>query len=112
MTTSRRRLAAVCCGLSPYGSPASPRWRLSPGCCGSGSRLDDQGETGLLVGNEGTYGEQIGLTRDWAVRIIREVGNYGESFERNVGAGSRLGIPRGLNHLWSEGGIQYAPPIR
>jgi general L-amino acid transport system substrate-binding protein len=65
-----------------------------------------------LVGTEGSYGEQIGLTRDWAARIIRLVGNYAESYERNVGTGSKLGIPRGLNHLWSEGGIQYAPPIR
>jgi general L-amino acid transport system substrate-binding protein len=65
-----------------------------------------------LVGTEGAYGEQIGLTKDWAARIIRLVGNYGESYERNVGTGSKLGIPRGLNHLWSEGGIQYAPPIR
>lgn len=65
-----------------------------------------------LVGNEGTYGEQIGLTKDWAVRIIQQVGNYAESYDRNVGTGSKLGIPRGLNHLWNEGGIQYAPPIR
>jgi general L-amino acid transport system substrate-binding protein len=46
------------------------------------------------------------------VRIIRQVGNYAESYNRNVGTGSKLGIPRGLNHLWNEGGIQYAPPIR
>ena len=65
-----------------------------------------------FVGTEGAYGEQIGLTRDWAVRIIRHVGNYGEVFERNVGIGSKLGIPRGLNQLWNDGGIQYAPPIR
>ena len=45
-------------------------------------------------------------------RIVKAVGNYGESFERNVGAGSKLGIARGLNNLWSKGGIQYAPPIR
>ena len=65
-----------------------------------------------LVGTEGSYGEDLGLTKDWAVRIIRRVGNYGEIYERNVGAGSKLGIPRGLNQLWSAGGIQYAPPIR
>jgi general L-amino acid transport system substrate-binding protein len=65
-----------------------------------------------LVGTEGNYGEQIGLTKDWAVRIIRQVGNYGEVFERNVGIGSKLGIPRGINSLWTKGGIQYAPPIR
>ena len=65
-----------------------------------------------LVGTEGDYGEQLGLTRDWAARIIRHVGHYGEVYERNVGARSRLGIPRGINHLWTKGGIQYAPPIR
>ena len=65
-----------------------------------------------LVGTEGAYGEELGLTKDWAVRIIRHVGNYGEVYERNVGAGSKLGIPRGLNQLWNAGGIQYAPPIR
>jgi general L-amino acid transport system substrate-binding protein len=54
----------------------------------------------------------MGLTNDWAVRIIRHVGNYGEVFERNVGTGSRLAIPRGINSLWTNGGIQYAPPIR
>ena len=65
-----------------------------------------------LVGTEGNYGEQLGLTKDWAVRIIRHVGNYGEIYERNVGSDSKLQIPRGLNQLWSAGGIQYAPPIR
>jgi general L-amino acid transport system substrate-binding protein len=65
-----------------------------------------------LLGNEGTYGEHLGLTKDWAARIVRHVGNYGEVFERNVGVGSRLGIPRGINQLWNVGGIQYAPPIR
>jgi general L-amino acid transport system substrate-binding protein len=65
-----------------------------------------------LVGTDDNYGEQLGLTQDWAVRIIRHVGNYGEVFERNVGTGSQLAIPRGINSLWSNGGIQYAPPIR
>jgi general L-amino acid transport system substrate-binding protein len=46
------------------------------------------------------------------VRIIKLVGNYEEVFERNVGTGSALGISRGLNRLWTKGGIQYAPPIR
>jgi len=65
-----------------------------------------------FVGTEGAYGEELGLTKDWAVRIIRHVGNYGEVYERNVGTGSDLGIPRGLNELWNAGGILYAPPIR
>lgn len=65
-----------------------------------------------LLGADGNFGEQLGLTKDWVVRIIRHVGNYGESFERNVGANSKLGISRGLNKLWNQGGIHYAPPIR
>ena len=65
-----------------------------------------------FVGTEGNYGEQLGLTKDWAVRIIKLVGNYGEAFDRNVGMGSALKIDRGLNKLWNKGGIQYAPPIR
>ena len=65
-----------------------------------------------LVGTEGDFGKPFGLTQDWAVRVIRGVGNYAEVFDRNVGSNSKLGIPRGLNELWNNGGIQYAPPIR
>jgi general L-amino acid transport system substrate-binding protein len=69
-------------------------------------------EVRRLVGTEGGYGEELGLARDWAARIIRHVGNYGEVYDRNVGVDSELGIPRGLNQLWNAGGILYAPPIR
>jgi general L-amino acid transport system substrate-binding protein len=65
-----------------------------------------------LLGVDGDFGQQIGLTNDWAVRVIRAVGNYGEMFERNLGQGSELKIERGLNALWSKGGLQYAPPVR
>jgi general L-amino acid transport system substrate-binding protein len=65
-----------------------------------------------LLGAEGNYGEQLGLTKDWAYRIIKLVGNYGEVFEKNVGQGSPLKIARGINALWTKGGLQYAPPIR
>jgi general L-amino acid transport system substrate-binding protein len=65
-----------------------------------------------LVGTEGAFGESLGLTNDWAVRIVRHVGNYGEIFERNVGQGSRLKIDRAQNKLYKDGGLQYAPPIR
>jgi general L-amino acid transport system substrate-binding protein len=65
-----------------------------------------------LLGVEGSYGEGLGLTNDWAYRIIKHVGNYGEIFERNVGMGSPIKIARGLNALWNKGGLQYAPPIR
>ena len=65
-----------------------------------------------LLGVEGIAGKGLGLNDDWAYQIIKQVGNYGEIFERNVGAGSPLKIERGLNALWSKGGIMYAPPIR
>jgi general L-amino acid transport system substrate-binding protein len=71
-----------------------------------------QPEVRRMLGVEGTHGEQLGLTKDWVARIVRHVGNYGEVFDRNVGASSKLGISRGLNRLWTKGGIQYAPPIR
>ena len=65
-----------------------------------------------LLGTEGKFGEALGLSNDWAYRVIKHVGNYGESFERTVGQGSPLKIARGLNALWTKGGLQYAPPIR
>jgi general L-amino acid transport system substrate-binding protein len=69
-------------------------------------------EVRRLLGVEGSYGEQLGLTKDWAIRIIRLVGNYSDVFERNVGTATKLGIPRGINSLWDRGGLQYGPPIR
>ena len=72
----------------------------------------DNPELKRIFGTDGNLGEQLGLTKDWVTRIVKAVGNYGESFDRNVGAGSKLGIARGLNQLWNKGGIQYAPPIR
>ena len=65
-----------------------------------------------LLGVEGVKGEWMGLPDGWGYNIVKQVGNYGEAFERNVGMGSPLGIARGLNALWSKGGLQYAPPIR
>ncbi|MFY9625418.1 MAG: amino acid ABC transporter substrate-binding protein [Rhodoplanes sp.] len=65
-----------------------------------------------LLGTEGNYGEQLGLTKDWVYRIVKLVGNYGEVFERNVGQGSPLKIARGLNALWTKGGLHYGPPLR
>jgi general L-amino acid transport system substrate-binding protein len=65
-----------------------------------------------LVGAQGKFGEELGLSNDWAAKIVREVGNYGEIYDRNLGTASKLGIPRGMNQLWNLGGIQYAPPIR
>ena len=65
----------------------------------------------LVVGT-GDMGKKLGLDNDWAYRILKQVGNYSEIFERNVGSGSPLKISRGLNALWNQGGILYAPPIR
>jgi len=72
----------------------------------------DNPEIRRLLGSEGKYGEGFGLTNDFAVRIIKHMGNYGEVFERNLGSGSRLKISRGLNGLWTKGGLQYGPPVR
>lgn len=65
-----------------------------------------------LLGKEGTFGETLGVSNDWAYNVIKQVGNYGEVFEANVGESTPLGIARGQNALWSKGGLQYAPPIR
>ena len=67
----------------------------------------DDPETRRMLGAEGQYGEALGLTNDWVYRIIKHVGNYGEVFERTIGQGSPLKIVRGLNALWTKGGLQY-----
>ncbi len=69
-------------------------------------------EVKRLLGAEGDMGKMAGLGNDWAYNIVKQVGNYGESFERNVGLKTPLALARGLNELWSKGGLQYAPPIR
>ncbi len=65
-----------------------------------------------LLGVEGDFGTPMGLTKDWAYQIIKAVGNYGEIYERHVGPNTPLGLERGVNALWTDGGIQYGPPIR
>jgi general L-amino acid transport system substrate-binding protein len=65
-----------------------------------------------LLGVEGTFGVDMGLDAGWAVRAIKAGGNYGEIFERNLGKSSKLGIERGLNAPWNQGGIMYVPPVR
>ena len=72
----------------------------------------DDPETRRMLGVEGQYGEALGVTNDWVYRIVKQVGNYAEVFERNVGQGSPLKIVRGLNALWTKGGLQYGPPFR
>ena len=72
----------------------------------------DNPEVRRMLGVEDKMGEMLGLSPEWAYNIIKLVGNYGESFEANVGLKTPLGLARGLNQLWSKGGILYSPPIR
>jgi len=69
-------------------------------------------EVKRLLGTQGNLGKTMGLSKDWAYNIVKQVGNYGESFDRNVGMGSPLKIARGQNALWKNGGLQYSPPFR
>ena len=74
----------------------------------------DNQEIKRVLGQEANakLGTDLGLTNDWVLNIVKAVGNYGEVFDRNIGSGSKGNIPRGLNGLWSRGGLQYAMPIR
>ncbi len=65
-----------------------------------------------ILGTSEDTGKLLGLDKDWMVRAIKTVGNYGEVFERNVGPKTPLNLPRGVNALWNKGGIMYAPPVR
>ncbi|QEL09732.1 amino acid ABC transporter substrate-binding protein [Kushneria phosphatilytica] len=65
-----------------------------------------------LLGKDGNFGQQMGLTNDWAYNIVKKVGNYGEVYAKTVGAQSPLKIDRGINALWNQGGVMYAPPVR
>ena len=69
-------------------------------------------EINRLLGTEGEFGAMMGLDKSWAVRAIQAGGNYGEIFERNIGENTPIGLARGLNALWSQGGLQYSPPFR
>ncbi len=75
-------------------------------------QLSDILEVKKLLGRDGAIGKPIGLKDDWALQIIRQVGNYGEVYERNVGSMSNLKIARGRNNLWTKGGLHYAPPFQ
>ena len=69
-------------------------------------------EINRLLGTEGDLGAMLGLDAEWARRIIAQVGNYGESFERNIGESTPIALSRGLNAQWTDGGLLYAPPFR
>lgn len=78
----------------------------------AGLRAAEDPPIARLLGSQGDFGTLLGLRPDWAYEVIAQVGNYGDVFERTIGQESELGIGRGLNALWSEGGLLYAPPIR
>jgi general L-amino acid transport system substrate-binding protein len=69
-------------------------------------------EINRLLGTEGEYGAMIGLGKDWAHQAIKAGGNYGEVFEKNIGENTPIGLARGLNAQWKDGGLMYSPPFR
>ncbi|MCL4144946.1 UNVERIFIED_CONTAM: hypothetical protein GTU68_059397 [Idotea baltica] len=77
-----------------------------------GKAAGDNPSVNRLLGTEGDFGSMIGLDAQWAARAIEAVGNYGEIFERNIGPSTAIGLERGLNALWKDGGILYAAPVR
>ncbi len=72
----------------------------------------DNPEVNRMLGSEGSLGEMLGLQKDWAVNVIKAVGNYGEIFDRFLGTNTALGLERGQNALYTKGGLLYAPPMR
>jgi general L-amino acid transport system substrate-binding protein len=73
------------------------------------ARESDDPDVRRFVGNSDGFGPMLGLDAGWAYRIVKQVGNYGESVERNI---RPLGIERGVNRLWKDGGVMYVPPLR
>jgi general L-amino acid transport system substrate-binding protein len=76
------------------------------------SEATDSPEVNRILGTEGNLGDMIGLEQDWAVKAIAAGGNYGELFERHIGESTPVGLARGLNAQWTEGGLLFAPPFR
>jgi len=76
------------------------------------SEATDSPEVNRILGTEGNLGDMIGLEQDWAVKAIAAGGNYGELFERHIGESTPIGLARGLNAQWTEGGLLFAPPFR
>ena len=79
---------------------------------GHAAKAGSNPDINRIAGTEGDFGSMIGLDKQWAVRAISAVGNYGEIFERNIGVNTSLGLARGLNAQWTNGGILYSPPVR
>ncbi len=72
----------------------------------------DDPEVNRMLGTEGEYGAMLGLPKDWVVQAIKAEGNYGEIFNRYIGPDTQIGLDRGVNALWTDGGILYSPPFR
>ncbi len=75
-------------------------------------KASNNSEINRLLGHTGTMGKNLGLDKKWSYHIIKQVGNYSEIFERNIGVNTPINISRGLNALWTKGGIMYSPPFR
>ena len=75
-------------------------------------QMSKDAEINRMLGSEGKYGAMLGLSPDWAVNVISSVGNYGQIFERYLGVKTDIGLERGVNALWTDGGLLYAPPYR
>lgn len=75
-------------------------------------RTSTNGEVRRILGVEGNFGQMLGLSNDWLYNVIKQVGNYGESYERTVGMDSPLKLPRGPNQLWTKGGLLFTSPFQ
>jgi general L-amino acid transport system substrate-binding protein len=76
------------------------------------SKGSDNPEVGRLLGTEGDLGAMMGLDNKWAYNVVKQVGNYGEVFEKYIGAKTPIGLERGINAQYKDGGLIYAPPMR
>lgn len=97
---------------SVYALVAAEEFGISQGNVDSILKSSKDPKVKRFLGKTAGNGKALGLSDDWAYKIIKNVGNYGESFERHVGEKTPLGLPRGLNALWTKGGLQYSPPFR
>jgi general L-amino acid transport system substrate-binding protein len=95
-----------------FGLMEAEEYGITQGNVASLQRDSKDPAIGRLLGTTEDMGKPLGLDRQWLARALQATGNYGEIFERNVGPKSPLGLPRGMNNLWSHGGLHYAPPVR
>jgi general L-amino acid transport system substrate-binding protein len=95
-----------------YGMMESEEYGITQANVDKMKSSDDPVVQRLLGGGNEDTGKLLGLDKDWMARVIKAVGNYGESFERNLGPKTALNLPRGLNNLWNKGGLMYPYPAR